>query len=73
MNRGESADWLLTITTDMRSLALEVSGTTETNPLPRLMEKRQQVRPCTLADDYPIDRLAVVVAFGGPKILAGRP
>ena len=71
MNRGESADWLLT--TGTRSLALEVSGTTETNPLPRLREKRQQVGHCTLADDYPVDRLAVVVAFSGPMILAGLP
>jgi hypothetical protein len=71
MNRGESADWLLTKET--RSLALEVSGTMEQDPVSRLWAKRQQVSHCTLADDYPIDRLAVVVAFSGPMILAGRP
>ena len=71
MKRGESADWLLL--NETRVLALEVSGTAEGNPLPRLTEKRQQVGRCTLSDDYPSDFLAVVVSFSEPSILADRP
>ena len=71
MNRGESADWLLL--NETRGLALEVSGTIESNPLSRLTVKKQQVGRCTLSDDYAIDRLAVVVSFSIPSILAGHP
>jgi hypothetical protein len=66
LQRGESADWLLH--NDGGSLALEVSGTAAGDPYVRLQEKKRQVARCSL----PASRLAVVVAFGGPSILAGR-
>ncbi len=64
---GESADWLLTRATD--SLAMEVSGTTAEKPESRILEKVRQVSRCTL----PAERLAVVVSFAKPLILARRP
>ena len=64
MQRGESADWLLQ--NDAGWLALEVSGTIAGNPFVRLEEKKQQVTRCSL----PASRLAIVVAFDGPSIVA---
>lgn len=66
LQRGESADWLLR--NESGWLALEVSGTTAGDPYVRLQEKKQQAAHCSL----PASRLAVVVAFGGPSILAGN-
>ena len=65
LRRGEYADWLLQA--DGRSLALEVSGTTTNDARSRLQEKKEQVERCTL----PATRMAVVVAFAQPIILAG--
>ena len=66
LQRGESADWLLQNKSGW--LALEVSGMISGNPRTRLIEKKQQVAQCSL----PVDRLAVVVAFDAPLILAGN-
>jgi hypothetical protein len=63
----ERADWLLH--NEGAWLALEVSGTAEGDPFARLKEKKQQVAQCSL----PAERLAIVVAFDGPSILADRP
>ena len=68
LQRGESADWLLW--KEGGWLALEISGTTTGNPHTRLEEKKRQVGRCLLAVD---NRLAVVVAFQEPIILAARP
>lgn len=65
LQRGESADWLLR--NEAGWLALEVSGTTAGDPLARLAEKKRQVARCSL----PADRLAIVVAFDRPSIVAG--
>lgn len=65
LRRGEYADWLLQV--DGRSLALEVSGTTTDDARSRLRDKKEQVERCTL----PATRMAVVVAFVRPTILAG--
>jgi hypothetical protein len=65
MRRGEYADWLLQ--TDGQSLALEISGTMTDDARGRLHEKKKQVARCTL----PVSRMAVVVAFVQPMILAG--
>jgi hypothetical protein len=65
IRRGEYADWLLQI--EGRSLALEVSGTTTDDVRGRLQEKKSQVARCTL----PATRMAVVVGFRRPMILAG--
>ena len=67
LQRGESADWLLNNSTGW--LAMEVSGTITDSPQGRLAEKKQQVSRCSL----PAERLAVVVAFDSPTILAGAP
>ena len=67
LQRGESADWLLNNSTGW--LAIEVSGTITDNPQGRLAEKKRQVALCSL----PAERLAVVVAFNSPTILAGTP
>ena len=67
LNQGERADWLLSNATGW--LAMEVSGTITDDPKGRLAEKKQQVSHCSL----PAHRLAVVVAFDGPIILAGTP
>lgn len=64
LRRGEYADWLLQF--DGRSLALEVSGTATEDAHGRLREKKEQVARCTL----PATRMAVVVGFVGPMILA---
>ena len=64
LQRRESADWLLGI--GPRWLALEVSGMASGNPHDRLKEKREQVSRCSL----PAERLAVVVLFSTPTILA---
>ena len=48
---------------------MEVSGTIADDPKGRLAEKKQQVSHCSL----PTHRLAVVVAFEAPIILAGTP
>jgi hypothetical protein len=65
LQRGESADWLLH--SEVGWLALEVSGMIAGDVLTRLKEKKQQVARCTL----PADRLAIVVAFDKPLIMAG--
>ncbi|MGA2401388.1 MAG: hypothetical protein ABSG91_06750 [Syntrophobacteraceae bacterium] len=67
LQRGESADWLLF--NEVGWLALEVSGMISGDPLTRLKEKQQQVARCSL----PTDRLAVVVAFDRPLIMASSP
>lgn len=67
LQRRESADWLLHNEGDW--LALEVSGTAEDDPVARLKEKVDQVARCSL----PAERLAVVVSFGKPSILADTP
>lgn len=67
LQRGEKADWLLRNTTGW--LAMEVSGTIAEDPQGRLVEKQRQVSLCSL----PAERLAVVVAFSSPLILAGTP
>lgn len=67
LQRGERADWLLANATGW--LAMEVSGTITDDPQGRLAEKKQQVSHCSL----PAERLAVVVAFDSPTILAGTP
>ena len=67
LQRGERADWLLNNAAGW--LAMEVSGTITDNPQGRLAEKIQQVSHCSL----PAERLAVVVAFDSPLILAGTP
>jgi hypothetical protein len=64
LQRRESADWLLR--SDAGWLALEVSGTASGNPIARLEEKKLQVARCSL----PADRLAIVVAFDRPSIVA---
>lgn len=65
LQRGESADWLLRNETGW--LALEVSGMIAGEPRARLKEKMQQVSRCSLS----ADRLAIVVAFDRPLIMAG--
>ena len=65
LQRGESGDWLLR--NEAGWLALEVSGTMADDPFARLEEKKQQVSRCSL----PTGRLAVVVAFDRPLIVAG--
>lgn len=65
LERGESADWLLQ--NGSRYLALEVSGLIKGDCARRLKEKKAQVARCGL----PVERLAVVVAFDRPAILAG--
>jgi len=54
---------------ESRWLALEVSGVALGDPSDRLNEKKKQVARCSL----PAERLAVVVAFEQPAILAERP
>jgi hypothetical protein len=66
MRRGEHADWLLR--KPGHGLALEVSGTIDGNERTRLNEKKQQIGRCRL----PVERLAIVVAFGTALILAGK-
>lgn len=66
LQRRESADWLMH--NEVGWLALEVSGTIAGDPVARLKEKKEQVARCTLAVD---DRLAIVVAFDRPLIMAG--
>lgn len=67
LQRGERADWLLGNGTGW--MAIEVSGTITASPQSRLAEKKQQLSHCSL----PAERLAVVVAFHCPTILAGTP
>jgi hypothetical protein len=67
MSQGERADWLMQRAEDR--LALEISGTTTSDCRARLSEKVENVRKCTL----PAHRLAVVVGFGRPEILAKFP
>jgi hypothetical protein len=67
MQRWERADWLLV--NGSSSLALEISGTADGDPAARLMEKRRQVSLCLSAQE----RLAVVVVFDRPAILAASP
>jgi hypothetical protein len=62
--RGEYADWILG--KDKEWCALEISGVAEGSATQRLREKVAQVKRCTL----PAERLAVVVQFGTPQILA---
>jgi len=65
LQRGESADWLMQNASGW--LALEVSGMAAGDPGPRLKEKQQQVADCSL----PVERLAIVVQFDQPLIMAG--
>lgn len=65
LQRRESADWLMH--NEVGWLALEVSGTIAGDSVARLKEKKEQVARCSLA----ADRLAIVVAFDRPLILAG--
>lgn len=65
LQRRESADWLMH--NEVGWLALEVSGTIAGDPVARLREKREQIARCTLV----ADRLAIVVAFDRPLIMAG--
>ena len=67
LQRRERADWLLRNQSDW--LVLEISGTTTGDPYARLEEKLIQVAGCSL----PANRLAVVVAFSGPQVVAGSP
>jgi hypothetical protein len=64
MRRGEYADWLLRRENDW--LALEVSGTTGGDWRGRLREKEEQVAKCT----FPASRMAIVVGFDQPIVLA---
>ena len=66
LQRWERADWLLL--NEGRWLALEVSGTAAGDPLARLEDKKKQLSLCSL----PAGRLAVVVAFDRPSIVAGN-
>ena len=68
LRRGESADWLLR--NQVGWLALEVSGTIAGDAFIRLEDKKQQVAGCTLPAD---ERLAIVVSFDIPLIVAGSP
>jgi hypothetical protein len=66
LQQTEGADWLLS--KERRWLALEVSGTAAGDPFARLEDKKRQViGRCSLG----AERLAVVVAFDGPSIVAG--
>jgi len=67
LQRSESADWLLH--NEERWLALEVSGVETGDPWARLEDKKRQVARCSLA----AERLAVVVAFDRPNVLADSP
>jgi hypothetical protein len=67
LQRSESADWLLHA--EARWLALEVSGVALGDPSDRLHDKKRQVSRCSL----PAERLAVVVSFERPAILAESP
>lgn len=67
LQRGEFADWLLR--SEAGWLALEVSGTISGEPLARLEQEKRQIARCAL----PAGRLAVVVAFDRPLIVAGCP
>ncbi len=64
LQRGESADWLLR--NEAGWLALEVSGMIAGDPLARLKQKQHQVSRCSL----PVDRLAIVISFDRPLIMA---
>jgi hypothetical protein len=61
----ESADWLMQ--NEVGWLAMEVSGTIEGDPVARLKQKKHQVGRCSLA----AYRMAIVVAFDRPLIMAG--
>jgi hypothetical protein len=66
LQQTEGADWLLS--KERRWLALEVSGTAAGDPFARLEDKKRQIIVhCSLG----AERLAVVVAFDGPSIVAG--
>jgi hypothetical protein len=65
LQRNEHADWLMG--NGGKWLALEVSGTVGDDLNVRLRKKRRQVALCTL----PVERLAVVVQFDEPLIMAG--
>lgn len=68
LRRGERADWLLS--NEDGWLALEVSGTGRRDQrVGRLREKLDQVAQCTL----PVSKLAVIVEFSTPCILAEAP
>jgi len=67
LQKGESADWLM-VNNDS-CLALEVSGTISGDLTSRLSEKMKQVVRCSL----PVEKLAVVVRFETPSVLAASP
>jgi hypothetical protein len=62
--RFERGDWLME--NQAGSMAVEVSGTAAGDQLARLKEKKGQVARCSLD----VERLAVVVRFEGPSIMA---
>ena len=64
LQRLEKADWLLE--NQGHWLALEVSGTADGDPFTRLKEKRSQIAQCSLS----AERLAIVIAFDRPSIVA---
>lgn len=64
LQRGESADWLMT--KPKAWLAMEVSGMVSGDSKSRLRDKTKQVDRCSL----PVERIAVVVVFDTPLILA---
>jgi hypothetical protein len=64
LQRWERADWLLR--NEWGWLALEVSGMAAGDPFTRLKDKKLQVALCSL----PAERLAIVVVFDRPSILA---
>lgn len=66
LQQREGADWLLG--KERRWLALEISGTAVGDPFARLRVKKQQlIANCSLD----AERLAVVVVFDAPFIVAG--
>jgi hypothetical protein len=67
IQQGEYADWLMQREADF--MAVEVSGTAEGNAFTRLKEKKQQIARCSL----PAERIAIVIAFDKPLILASPP
>jgi hypothetical protein len=66
LQREECADWLLE--KEGARMAIEVAGTRKGDPFARLKAKQRQISGCVL----PADRLAIVVAFDTPSIVAGK-
>lgn len=66
--QGERADWLLLQSGRGRALALEISGTVESDIGHRLREKRAQVSGCAL----PVPETPVTLSFGAYRGRTGR-